>query len=167
MIRKLQLKDAEQMFLCMSDYNVTHFMNIGGNGLTLDDCKSYIQKSLNDDKNHHFAIVDENDIWVGTISLKSIDCKTSSAEYAIITKASVHGKGVAMKATKEILDYAFNKLSLNRVYLNVLKENERANNFYKKAGFTYEGCFRKAIFVKNEIHDLNWYSILKDEFKSE
>lgn len=164
MIRKLEIKDAQLMLAAMSDDNVNHFMNIDGKKMKLDDCIKFIEKSKNDSINTNFAIVDESDSWVGTISLKNIDKTSMSAEYAIITSSSVHGKGYAKKATKEILNYAFNVLNLNRVYLNVSVENERANAFYKKVGFIYEGCSRKSHYIKGKLTSLNWYSLLKEEF---
>lgn len=163
LIRKLILKDALPMLQCMKDENVNHFMNIDGKNMKLEDCEKFIHGSFND-KNQHFAIVDEADNWCGTISLKNIDYKVNQAEYAIITSSSVHGKGYALVASKELLDYAFYELKLNRVYLDVLKENVRANRFYEKVGFKYEGCFRESILIKNQIYDLNWYSMLKSDY---
>ncbi len=163
MIRRLELKDAEAMLACLKDSDVNHFMNIDGSKMAVSDCEEYIKKTWDDERNHHFAITDEKDNWVGTISLKNIDKVANQAEYAIITSSSVHGKGYAFSATKEIIEYGFEKLGLNRIYLNVVDENIRANKFYKKVGFVYEGCFREAIYIKGKIYNLNWYSILKND----
>ena len=59
---------------------------------------------------------------------------------------------------------AFYELGLKRVYLNVITENKRANAFYKKIGFVYEGTFKKHILINGELKDLNWYRMLKEEF---
>ena len=160
MLRRLELKDAINMLECLRDPNVNKFMNIDGSKMSISDCEEYIRKSWDDNKNKHFAIVDKNDDWVGTISLKNIDNEVQQAEYAIITSSSVHGKGFALEGTKAIIDYGFKKLNLKRIYLNVVADNIRANKFYEKAGFEFEGCFRKTIKIKNKIYDLNWYSLL-------
>ena len=165
MIRKLDLKDAEAMITCLKDSDVNYFMNIDGSKMVSTDCQEYIKKSWDDEKNYHFAIVDENDNWIGTISLKNIDKLAKQVEYASITSSSVHGKGYAFTATKEIIEYGFEKLGLNRIYLNVVDENIKANKFYQKVGFIFEGCFRKAICIKGRIYNLNWYSILKSDKK--
>ena len=106
---------------------------------TKADVLSFIQKAREIDKNKqgssiHLAVTDENDEYLGTISLKNIDYKSKNAEYAISMRQCTKGTGAAYKATKQILDYAFNTLDLEKVYLNVLKEN-RAIAFYKKVGF--------------------------------
>lgn len=164
MLRDLQDKDYELMYKCMSDSNVNKYMNIDGSKMKPIDCLTFIQDSRENKNSKHFAIVNESDDWLGTISLKNIDKKVNSAEYAIITSSEIHGKGYAYYATKEILEYAFNKLNLNRVYLDVLVENVRANIFYNKCGFILEGTFRQAIEIKGKIYDLNWYSMLKSDY---
>jgi RimJ/RimL family protein N-acetyltransferase len=103
----------------------------------------------------HLAIVDEKDYYLGTISLKEIDHAAKNAEYAISTRASAHGTGAALQATREILRIAFEELHLDRVYLNVLDENSRANRFYQKCGFRYEGQFRDHLLIRGELKNLN------------
>lgn len=161
MLRELKECDAALMLDCLKDKDVNQYMNIDGSQMTIEDCKSFIRNSQKDFSSKHFAIVDNQNQWVGTISLKNIDLKTKASEYAIITSKEVHGKGIAFQATKEIIDYGFNVLNLNRIYLNVVQENIRANKFYLKCGFQFEGTFHQAIYIKNKIYNLNWYAILK------
>ena len=165
MLRKLELKDASLMYQTISDESVTKYMNISGKDNSIERCENFIRSSWDDLDNVHFAITDEDDSWVGTISLKHIDRDVNQAEYAIVTSGQVHGKGFAFKATQELLDYAFNVLKLNRVYLNVLTTNARANKFYLKCGFVLEGTFRESINVKGQINDLNWYSMIRKDYE--
>ena len=64
-----------------------------------------------------------------------------------------------MAATRQILDIAFRERKLNRVYLNVLAENGRANSFYRKAGFWFVRREEAAVTICGEKKDLNWYEI--------
>lgn len=164
MLRELKDKDYVLMHKCMSDPNVNRYMNIDGSKMKPEDCLLFIHKTRENNTSKHFAIVDDNDNWMGTISLKNIDEKTKSAEYAIITSSDAHGKGYAYNATLDILKYAFEEINLNRVYLDVLVDNVRANKFYQKCGFVFEGTFRQAIEIKGNIYDLNWYSMLKSDY---
>lgn len=164
MLRNLELRDAKRMYETMCDTNVNALMNIDGSKSSIENCENFIKNANANPNFKHFAIVNENDDWVGTVSLKNIDSIVKQAEYAIITSSKVHGRGYALSATREILDYGFNILGLNRIYLNVVDDNIRANKFYLKCGFTFEGKFRKSIMIKNKIYDLNWYSILKEDF---
>lgn len=160
-IRELKEKDATLMFECLNDKVNTQYMLIGGKNFSYEDCLKFINSSKNDDS-LNFAIVDEEDNWIGTISLKHIDKEVGQAEYAIITSSRVHGKGYAYKASEELKEYAFSTLKLQRIYLNVASDNLRAINFYKRFGFTYEGTFRRAIKINNQLKDLEWYSIINN-----
>lgn len=163
MIRRLLEKDAENMLQCLLDDVAMQFMKLSESRQSIEKCRLFIANSFTE-KNQHFAIANEHDEWVGTISLKNIDHEVGAAEYAIITARDVHGKGIAFSATQELLNYAFQKLGLNRIYLNVIQDNIRANKFYVKCGFEFEGCFRQAIRVGEKIFDLNWYAILRKDF---
>lgn len=163
MIRQLLKKDADNMLKCLLDKETMQYMQLSQAQQSLEKCQAFIENSFTE-RNQHFAIVNENDEWVGTISLKNIDHDVGAAEYAIITARSIHGKGVAYSATQELLKYAFHDLGLNRVYLNVIKDNIRANKFYIKCGFEFEGCFRQAIRIGEKLLDLNWYAIIKKDY---
>lgn len=157
-LRKLEDKDALNMLEWMHDSNINCNFRFDFSKMTLDDVRNFIQNSF-DEKNQHFAIVDEHNEYMGTISLKNINKVDNNAEYAIVTRTVAHGKGLALEATKEILNYAFNELKLHKVYLNVLEENGRANRFYEKCGFKYEGMSKEILYINGKYHNLNWYAI--------
>lgn len=160
-LRKLENSDASNMLEWMHDSNVNCNFRFDFSKMTLDDVNNFIHNSF-DEKNQHFAIVDEQNEYMGTISLKNINKVDNNAEYAIVTRTVAHGKGLALEATKEILNYAFNELKLHKVYLNVLEENRRANRFYEKCGFKFEGMSKEFLYIKGKYHNLNWYAIEND-----
>lgn len=154
-LRNLDEKDASFMLEWMHDPTINCFFRFDASKASLEDCLAFIRSS-NDDKNsRHFAIVDENDEYLGTISLKNITDK--DAEYAISMRKKAHGTGAALDATEQILSYAYSTLKLEKVYLNVLERNERANAFYKKAGFKFWYQEREALTINNKSEHLNWY----------
>lgn len=167
-LRFLEEKDIDGMLEWMHNADINRYFKFDAQNVTFENAKEFIRKaeqSAKERTDFHFAIVNERDEYLGTISLKNIDWEAGNAEYAISVRKAMHGTGVAGKATQKILEYAFNELKLNRVYLNVLTENKRAICFYKKCGFVFEGEFRRHILVRGEIKDLQWYGMLSDEFK--
>lgn len=163
-LRKLKYKDINRILSWMHDETINQFFLNDFKNFTEEDIKKFIDNCDEDSRNIHYACVDEEDNYLGTISLKNIDIKNKNAEYAISFCKFAHGTGAAKFATKEILKIAFEKLNLEKVYLNVLVENERANCFYKKIGFIFEGKFKNHVCVNGIFKDLNWYRILKDEY---
>lgn len=166
MLRKLEQKDATLMLEWMKDSEINSIFSVNFAEYTLDKVKDFIDHSFNEE-NQHFAVVDENDEYQGTISLKNISSKDKNAEYAVVFRKKAQGTGLAKQATLEILKYAFEELNLEKVYLNVLEENIRARKFYEKTGFQKEGVFINHKFVGNRFHNLWWYGMLKKNFEIE
>lgn len=167
MLRKLKPSDAPGMLEWMHDNEVIGLLPTRFNDMTIEDCQRFINASLKDNRtNVHFAVTNESDEYLGTISLKNINYRDKNAEYAVVLGKKAIGKKIAHKATMEILHYAFEVLKLERVYLCVFKDNIRAVKFYNKFGFCYEGEFRKHMLgaKDNVFHDLQWYGILKEEY---
>lgn len=165
-LRKLKISDYDGMVEWMSDPNISSNFRFLASGLNKEKVKKFIIKSLTDKTNLHYAIVDEKDEYLGTISLKNINLIDFNAEYAIVLRKKAIGSGAAKEATEAILDIAFNKLKLHKVYLNVLSDNIRAIKFYEKMFFIYEGEFRDHLLIDNKFNNIKWYSIVggsKDE----
>lgn len=166
MIRKLEMKDLNPMREWMQDNSVTANLQADFNTFTEEKVRNFIQSAMEqnfESENLHYAIVDENDEYMGTISLKNINRRDKNAEYAIVTRSIAHGKGYAMTATKEILALGFEELGLEKIYLYVSVNNVGANKFYRKCGFVEEGVFRKHILINGVLEDIRWFSALKGE----
>lgn len=163
-LRKLEYKDIPFLLEWMHDEDLVKVFQHNFKNETENSQKKFIDNSFNK-KTRTYAIVDENDEYLGSVSLKEIDYETSQAEYAICLRKKCQGTGIATLATIEILKIAFYELNLNRVYLNVLETNIKANKFYNKFGFVYEGKFEEAIKINGTLENLNWYRMLKKEFK--
>ena len=168
-LRKLKIEDADNMLEWMHDEEIQRNFRMNTLHKTKQDVMEFISDSTIVAVNGgsiHFAITDEEDEYLGTISLKEIDLQAHNAEYAICLRKKAQGQGIAKAATKLILEEAFDKLELERVYLNVLSENERAIKLYQSCGFQYEGEFRKHLFLRGKYRNLKWFAILKDEYKA-
>lgn len=165
-IRKLQEKDAPFMLEWMHDENAVEYLANNFMEMKLESCIQFIQNSKEEEENLHFAICNEQDEYLGTVSLKHIDLKNGNAEYAIAMRSSAMGTGASKVGTEKILEKAFKELKLNRVYLNVVDENIRANKFYEKIGFSYEGVFKEHLFINGRYRNLKWYAMTKKEYES-
>lgn len=168
-LRELRAGDAQFMMEWMHDPDIQKCFRKDMLSITfnevIDFCdKSIIPNLLKTGDSLHFAIADENDEYLGTISLKNIDLENSIAEYAIVTRRKAWGKGIAFEATELILKKAFDTYGLQRIYLNVLADNVAAINLYEKSGFKFEGEFREHLRMGDTRKNLKWYGILSSEF---
>lgn len=160
-IRALEEKDASRMLQWIKDSRTKEWSQINGDNHSIETVLKFINNKS--ETEIHKAVVDENDVYLGTVSLKNIDYDNKAAEYAISMHYDAHGIGAAQFATKEILRFGFEELKLERIYWYVFSDNMRANGFYNKINAYFEGEFRNAIIVNGKTHNLKWYSVLKDE----
>lgn len=155
------------MYEWMHDENVTANLQADFAKYTEEQASAFIKHAMEQAENSdiHYAIVDEQDEYMGTISLKNINKKDKNAEYAIVTRSKAHGKGYAREATYDIIRMGFNEYGLEKIYLYVSTKNIAANKFYRKCGFKEEGVFRKHLLIHDRLEDIRWYSILREEFE--
>lgn len=168
-LRYLEDKDAAGMLEWMHAEETKKIFQKDMSSMTEDKVLSFIRAAGENtvDKGFmHYAVVNEADEYLGTISLKDIDNVNKCAEYAVSFRKCAQGTGAASYATSEILRFAFEELGLHRVYLNVLTTNLRANSFYKKMGFKFEGTSRDSLFLNGKYESLNWYAMIRSEFVS-
>ncbi len=168
-LRKLKDEDAAGMLEWMRDKDIQKKFQFAAADRTEEDVLEFIHSAsyeLEHGKSLHYAITEDGGEYLGTISLKNVNLKAKNAEYAIVLRKKAQGCGMAAHATEEILRIAFDQIALERVYLNVLKENTRAIKLYEKSGFIYEGEFRNHLFLNGEYRTLKWYGILKKEYEA-
>ena len=168
-LREIEEKDAQYMLEWMHDSDIQNAFKKNIFTATLDDVKVFCAKAkipdqINNGDNLHFAVVDETDEYLGTISLKDISLDNGSAEYAIAMRKKAHGHGIASEATYLLLEKAFKEYKLHRVYLNVLSENTAAIKLYERCGFTFEGEFREHLKMGGKYVNWKWYGMLEHEF---
>ena len=127
---------------------------------TEEDCRRFIEYSFNDKRNIHRAIVNDEDEYLGTVSLKNVSNK--SAEFAITIRAAAMGTGVSRAAMKEILELGFRENFLDLIYWCVSPENKRAVRFYDKNGYERVNPEQLPIgeeYSKEQVESYLWYSM--------
>lgn len=65
---------------------------------------------------------------------------------------------------REMLEWGFNELGLNKIWLRVEVDNEKAIKSYKRMGYVEEGILRQDRLRNGEFVDRIRMSILKHEF---
>lgn len=168
-LRELKTDDAKGMLEWMHDSDIQMGLQKGFMNYTLEDALKFIKSANIPDEicggtSIHYAISGEDDEYLGTISLKNIDTNNNNAEFAIVTRKKVQGKGVATAAIGLVLKKAFYEFNLHRVYLSVLSDNTRAIKVYERCGFECEGTLREHIFKNGKYIDWKMYGVLRENY---
>lgn len=159
-LRKLESKDAPLMLEWMHDDFVVHDMKTDFASKTLEDCISFINTAQDTTENLHLAIVDDNDTYMGTVSLKHIT--TTVAEFGITVRKCAMRQGFSKFGMQSIIERGFQQLGLRRIYWCVAPENKRAVRFYDKNNYTrcLAPATAKSYYTTEEIVHFVWYEVL-------
>jgi diamine N-acetyltransferase len=117
----------------------------------------------------HVLVIEakDHDGWkpVGTCGIYGIDWPSRSAEAGIsIGEKNYWNQGYGTDVMRLLLQHGFDTLNLNRVYLRVFSNNDRAIRCYEKAGFVHEGRLRQAHYRNGEYSDILVMSVLRSEW---
>ena len=163
-LRELELKDAPLMLEWMHDPSVVEKLRGHFAEKKIEDCEAFIKTTEDKSKDIHLAIVSDEDDYMGTVSLKSIDRENNSAEFAITVRKAAMGRGYSWFGMEEIIRLAFEKYGLENVYWCVSRANERAVRFYDKHNFHEAVDIPQTVLDRYKgLENLKWYSILKGD----
>lgn len=102
--------------------------------------------------------------FIGQVRL-TVDEHNHKAKFAVgIFNPAYWNKGIGTRVTEAVLQYGFKQLNLHRIYLVVLKYNERGIKSYLKAGFVIEGEEREAALINGKYETDVHMSILREEY---
>jgi RimJ/RimL family protein N-acetyltransferase len=104
----------------------------------------------------YFAIETKTDErHIGNVWLWAIDERHRKAELRIVIGEHDHlGRGIGTEAISLLCSYAFERLSLHKVYAYVLAINPRARRAFEKAGFALEGTLKEDRLVDGQYTDV-------------
>lgn len=162
------MEDAEVYIRWMNDFNVTDYTGRSHVVQNWESEKAWLEKELNQNTYFMAIVSRETEEVIGNISLNNTDLINRTATLGImIGEAENRSKGYGTEAIKLLLDFAFNYLNLNSVYLTYLDCNERARKCYEKVGFKEIGKRRNCRFLNGKYHDIVCMDILASEFEGD
>ncbi|MEC2159426.1 GNAT family N-acetyltransferase [Virgibacillus halodenitrificans] len=167
-LRELLLNDAEDRYQWCLDKEVTKHLNMPEKypPFSKEETLNWIEMCI--DKTNGYeqkAILDESGKHIGWVDLKNIDKLNKHAELGIaIGDKNYWGKGYGLAAMKEMLEFGFSQLGLNKIWLRVEVDNEKAIKSYERMGYVEEGILRQDRLRKGVFVDRLRMSILKDEY---
>lgn len=152
----------------MRDKDLTNNLHANFKDFTLSDCEAFVRHSWEDADNLHMAAVDDDDVYMGTVSLKNIDRDFKCAEFAIAFRRCALGTGISGYAMKEILRCGLEELGLEQIYWYVSSENIRAVRFYDKCGYSRVDPERLSLPTASPVGKLPnmlFYAVAAAQFK--
>ncbi len=116
--------------------------------------QDFYRKLLKDKTQIFFAVKTPAGKFLGVCALKHLDLKNRKAElYICLNGKGVRGRGLGQQAVGALLDYGFETLNLNRIYLYTPAFNKAALACYRRCGFKTEGVLKEDLFSGGRYHD--------------
>lgn len=166
LVRKFKETDIDDMYEYASDDIVTRY-------ITWDTYKSkeeavkYVNSIIKRYDNFELAPwaieYKENGKMIGSIDIR-YDSENYAAEIGYVLNKNYWNKGIMTEVLKEVIDFGFKNLNVNRLEMKHDVRNEPSGKVMLKNGFKYEGTLRNQKFQKGEFVDLKYYSMLREEY---
>lgn len=102
--------------------------------------------------------------FAGLIGLKNIDRTNKKLEIGYWLIPSCEGRGLVTWACREMIEYAFDVLEVNRVLIQAAVGNQRSRRIPERLGFHEEGIERDGELLASGYTDIVRYGLLKREY---
>jgi len=170
-LRPLKIFDANEIVEGLNNLNVTRWLFAVKYPYTIKDAKSWIKHTQVEfrkkkKEGYHFGIeLKKEKKIIGGIGLDIKGDYKASVGYWINERYWKNGYG--SEALKLILDFAFEKLKLQRLEAGVFVGNSTSGKLLEKFGAKKEGLKRKSQKCKadGKIKDEYIYGLLKEDYK--
>ena len=87
------------------------------------------------DKYNKYFLVKQDKINIGVIYFNNIDVKNKVADFGLYVNPDIKVSGIGSILEKVCIEYAFDKLKIETLKLEVFSDNLKAINLYKKFMF--------------------------------
>ena len=119
------------------------------------------------DNRRRFWVIEADSVPVGLTNLADIDTVHGRATIArYIADPVVRGRGVGGFAEFKVLDHAFSKLGLRKLWSEVLETNAVAWRLHMAHGFQREALFRGHVVKNGQPVDVVGLGLLADEWRA-
>jgi RimJ/RimL family protein N-acetyltransferase len=130
----------------------------------------YDQKiRMEDGRIAHYFVISPigSDDFIGSIWLWNFDNRIGGPEVSsFISDRDRWGQGLGTDAVNAVTDFGFGSLSIDRIWLTTLVENQRAVRSFEKAGFVSEGILRKNDLRHGELVDSRMMSMVRSDWEA-
>jgi ribosomal-protein-serine acetyltransferase len=142
------------------------------NSDSLKKAKGFIEVSFDKDKKdegcYFYARDLKTNTLIGYLCVKSIDVRISKCELGYFIDEDYQGKGITSKMVSEALDFCFNELLMNKVFICTSEVNLASQRIALKHNFQQEGILRDEFRNGDgELENTVYFGLLKSEYSKD
>jgi ribosomal-protein-serine acetyltransferase len=139
------------------------------NSDSLKKAEDFLAVSLDKEKNnegfHFYARNIRTNNLIGYLCVKTIDYRISKCELGYFTDEHYQGKGITSKMVSAALEFCFNELKMNKVFICTSEINLASQRVALKHNFKQEGILRDEFRNGDgELQNTVYFGLLKSEY---
>jgi ribosomal-protein-alanine N-acetyltransferase len=127
------------------------------------DAEEWLKLVRNDDPPLNFAIEEGGEAVGGIGLIPGTDVDRVSAEVGYWLGRAAWGRGLATRAVRSLMPWAFATFELQRLFATPFSFNPASARVLEKAGWRREGVLRNAVVKEGRVADLLVYAITRVE----
>ncbi len=137
----------------------------------LEDARTQVRQLRTEWENRRtfdFGVWQKNEkSYIGSIALKNLERSIPKAEVALYFTEWPSSANLAQEALQAVLQFAFDALGMNKVYMRCTNFNKSFGDMALRNGFLEEGLLRHDYRGINtdELLDVYYYGITRDDFQ--
>ncbi len=142
------------------------------NSDSLKKAEDFLEVSRNKEKTKEGFYFYARDIQannlIGYLCVKTIDYRISKCELGYFVDEDYQGKGITSKMVVDALDFCFNELKMNKVFICTSEINLASQRIALKHNFKQEGILRDEFRNGDgELQNTVYFGLLKSEYNNE
>jgi len=166
-LRPWSIRDAPELALIADNKKIADNLRDGfPYPYSLKDARDWLNIILPENHPPRFFAITLDKQLIGSIGIVSkTDIYRKNFEIRYFLSEEFWGLGIATKAIKAAVSYAFRDFDVIRIYAEPFSDNPGSRRALEKAGFTLEATLKRNVIKNGIIKDSCIYSVLKEEFK--
>jgi [ribosomal protein S5]-alanine N-acetyltransferase len=137
-LRQLLMSDEEGIFTLRSDSEINKYLNRQLSN-TVEDARNFINKvneNIHKNISLYWAItLSDSNTFAGTICLYGFSDENDNCEIGYELLTNFQGQAIMKEAAAKVIDYAFNKIKVQKIEAFFQRENQRSINLLEKLLF--------------------------------
>ncbi|NJO87870.1 MAG: GNAT family N-acetyltransferase [Chloroflexia bacterium] len=167
-LKQIQLSDATEIFATIDSQReyLGEWLPFVKTTEKITDTENFIKSVLEapKDKQEYIFVIRFNNKFAGIIGFRDTDHMNLKTEIGYWLSEQFQGKGIITRAVKEIINFTFNKLDMNRLQIRCAVDNQKSKRIPQKLNFTFEGIERSGELLANgTFTDVEVYSLLSSD----
>lgn len=161
-LRKLSIKDADDMFEYTKDSEVTKFLSWDAHR-NINQTMDFINNTLKEYegiKSYPYAIeLKSVHKFIGVIRAYDIDNHNKRCEISYILNPEFQGNGYMVEAINLFITHCFNQIGFFRIQAKCMITNNNSEKLMQRLGMEYEGVLKNYWVYKGTVQDAKLYAI--------